>query len=679
MTSRSPRAADYDRFMTSTRRRPARGVWRWLSLLLVALAPALLLTPSGAEAAPLRTTLQLTALTPLAPQGDDTLRAKGTFVANRTLDDVVVRLQMGTTPFVSRTSIAEAAADPPFTSAVPGAEDDLGKVRRGVREQFTVAIKVDDLPFGFAGVYPLRVVAVDGSNGAELSDTTTFLPWAPEGVGVPSSRVLMFWPFLSQPVRDSTGAFTSDSLAVTTAPGGRLSTLVKTGADAPATWIVDPAVLDATADLDEPSSNAWLADFQEAAAGRDVIALPYGDPDVAAVSAAGRPGFLQRGQRKGDNVYQQLVGSAFRSDLSWPAEGAADSRVIATSSRGGDTIVLLAEANSPQVTPLTYTPSGRIAWEDPAIDVLLADGPASALVSTPASTTSDVLLARQRFLAETLLHALELPSDPRLLVISPPRRWNPSASWADELVKTLRRAPWITPVSLTTALRPSAPVVERSAPTVPEVVAQDQLPASMVLAAQRGLHENHRLAAILTRPGRLASPIEDSLFTSVGTSWRADVGAAEASQSATLDRLAAQRGRVRIVSKGGTLGDDRGSFPVTIRNQLDQTVIVRLDVTSTDPLRLRVTGPEGRIRIAPARSRSVEVELDAVTSGSLSFDAQLRTPRGPAYSEPVTLVVDVRGFGQITFVVFGVAVALLVLAAAIRVARRIRAGRRAAA
>jgi hypothetical protein len=664
--------------MTSTRRRPAHGVWRWISVLLIAAVAPLVLAPTGAGAAPLKTTLQLTSLTPLSPQGDDTLRAKGTFVANRTLADVVVRLEIGTTPFISRSSIAEAAANPPFTSPVAGAEDDLRKVRRGEREQFSIAVSVESLPIAFAGVYPLRVVAVDATTGVELSASDTFLPWAPEGVGVPQSRLLMFWPLVSPPARDSTGSFVTNTLPAATSPGGRLATLVNTGADAPVTWLVDPALLDAAAALDDPSTTSWISSFKAATDRREVVTLPYGDPDVAAISTAGRPGFLRQGQRKGDRVYQRVVGQAARSDLSWPADGAGDDRVIATSGRAGDAFVLLAEQNAPLVNPLTYTPSGRIQWEDPALDVLLADGPASALVASPADSTTDVLLARQRFLAETLLHALEI-SDSRLLVVAPPRRWDPSEAWSEELVKAIRRAQWLNPVSLETAVRPGAPTVGRAEPSIPQASVDRQLPAAMVEAAQIGVRDNHRLAAILTRPRQLSAPIEDALFTSVSTAWRSDVGAAEASQGATLDRLSTQRSRVRIVSKGGTLGDDRGSFPVTIRNQLDQPVVVRLAVTSTDPLRLRVTGPEDRIRIAPARSVSVEVDLDAVTGGRLSFDAQLRTPRGASYSEPVTLAVDVRAFGQITFVVFGVAVALLVLAAAIRVTRRIRAARRTTA
>ena len=114
------------------------------------------------------------------------------------------------------------------------------------------------------------------------------------------------------------------------------------------------------------------------------------------------------------------------------------------------------------------------------------------------------------------------------------------------------------------------------------------------------------------------------------------------------------------------------SFPVTLRNQLDQAVVVRLGVTSTDPCGCGSRGPttaSGSHRPARSASRS---QLDAVTSGRLSFDAQLLTPRGAAYDDPVTRGGRRQGFGQITFVVFGAAVALLVLAAGIRIFRRIR-------
>jgi hypothetical protein len=80
--------------------------------------------------------------------------------------------------------------------------------------------------------------------------------------------------------------------------------------------------------------------------------------------------------------------------------------------------------------------------------------------------------------------------------------------------------------------------------------------------------------------------------------------------------------------------------------------------------------------VRPDQSFSVPIELDAVTSGRLSFDAQLQTKDEVPYDDPVTFTVDVRGFGQITLLVFGAAAALIVLAAAIRITRRIRRSRR---
>ena len=130
----------------------------------------------------------------------------------------------------------------------------------------------------------------------------------------------------------------------------------------------------------------------------------------------------------------------------------------------------LAEPTAPLVTPETYTPSGRFGQtgtESDAPELLLADGPASALVASPARSTNDVVLSQQRFLAETLLHCLELPNTPRLMVIAPPRRWDPNPRWAQALVQATRQATWLNPVTVDEAIRPGAPVVERETPTIP--------------------------------------------------------------------------------------------------------------------------------------------------------------------------------------------------------------------
>ena len=154
--------------MTSARR-PAPGVRRWLHLLLgvllVGATGAVGLTSSPALAAPLQTELRLTTLAPITVQAGGTLRTIGTFSTSRTLDDVVVRLEVGTTAFLSRAAITEAASTPPVTTPVFGATDELGKVRADSTRRFRIQVATDDLPFYGAGVFPLRVVAVDVQTG----------------------------------------------------------------------------------------------------------------------------------------------------------------------------------------------------------------------------------------------------------------------------------------------------------------------------------------------------------------------------------------------------------------------------------------------------------------------------------------------------------------------------------
>ena len=400
--------------------------------------------------------------------------------------------------------------------------------------------------------------------------------------------------------------------------------------------------------------------------------MPFGDPDLAAVATADRPGIIRRADARGAQVVDALLNESMRHDLGWPADGAADQTTIDLARRTGDNLLLLDEATAPLLSPLAYTPSGRVQQVAPDMELLLSDPPASALVASPAKTQNDIVLSRQRFLAETLLHTLELPDTPRLLVLTPPRRWDPDPKWAQSLVDGIGQASWLDPVSLDEAIAPSPPVAAREELTISEEAALRQLPPELVNKAAAQLPNAQKFRAILTRPAQLARPIEDALFSSISTAWRANHEEAETSQDATVDRLTTLRSRVRIVSRGGTLSDDSGQLPVAISNQLDQAVRIRLGVVPADPLRLRASVPDETTRIGPQGRESIPVELDAVASGPTPVDAQILTPNGNPYSEPVELNVDVRGYGRVALLVFGVAAVLMVIAAGVRITRRIR-------
>ena len=334
--------------------------------------------------------------------------------------------------------------------------------------------------------------------------------------------------------------------------------------------------------------------------------------------------------------------------------------------------MLLDESTAPLVSLGTYTPSGRVQQLDPEMELLLSDPPASALVASPAKTQNDIVLSRQRFLAETYLHTRELPTAPRLLVLTPPRRWDPDPQWAQALMDGVRQASWLEPVTLDEAIAPEPPFFAREEPVIPEAAALRELPTELVTNADDELPNVQRFRAILTRPALLARPIEDALFSSISTAWRTNHEGAVESQDATIEQLTTLRSKVRIVSRGGTLSDDSGQLPVSIRNQLDQAVRVRLSVEPADPLRLRARVPDETTRIGAQDSATISVRLDAVVSGQAPVEAQILTPNGNPYSDPVLLDVDVRGYGRVALLVFGVAAGLMVIAAGVRITRRIR-------
>ncbi|HVQ18879.1 MAG TPA: DUF6049 family protein, partial [Actinomycetes bacterium] len=429
-----------------------------------------------AEAKPGQTTLTLTKITPVSVRPGRVLRISGRVSSDTDLKDVVVRLELGTTPFLSRSAVAGAASSPPLTYPVSGAVDDVGKVKANHRRLFTISIPAVDLPLITSGVYPMRIAVSGGPNAATLAQTTTFLPWVPQGVGPSDTRLLFFWPLIDQPRRDASGAVTVPGLRDELRPHGRLGTLTSAGTEAPVSWIIDPSLLADVSALPGATANRWLAGLPVAVGDRDVAIVPYGDPDMASVTAASRSNLLTSATRYGQPIAEAALERPVRTDLGWPGDGAADESTIDRAHRAGDDLFLLDERTTPLVTPLPYTPSGLVQMTNPDVQLLLADAPASAIVASPASSTNDIVLSRQRFLAETLLHTLELPAEPRLLVIAPPRRWNPDPAWARTLVDATERASWLKPITMDQATSRSAPSVVREPPTIPDAAAAEQLP-----------------------------------------------------------------------------------------------------------------------------------------------------------------------------------------------------------
>ena len=661
-------------------------------------------TPASAATAPAAITLS--GISPEIATGGDQLRVTGE-IANSSRSDlrnVEVRLRLSDTRLGSRAELA-AVAEGRTTSRDGQAvvTRNLPDLPPGQSQTFEVATALDDLPAltGF-GVYVLgvEVLAARRSGFGRVDIVRTLLPWVPRQPDFLPTGFTWMWPLVSRPTRLADGTFADDSLAAELDAEGRLSRLVEAGAalqdSAAITWVVDPALLDAAADMADgyrvraPDGSVvagggsglaglWLDRLRTVTAGRAVLPLPFGDPDVVALDRHGPRGDLVRSSETGGAVLAELLPlTSPVSDIAWPGDGYVNRPTLAALRRTGSTAVVLDGRAVPPELDLSYTPGGRA-------DVVTASGGVAALLADPTLADllrrpgRDPLLAAQRFLAETAMITSELPSTgtERSILVMPPRRWDPDQVFLDRLVAVAGRAPWTAATPLRSLAESSPPEVDRQPLSYPRAERSSELPRDYLRALETMHGSIALLTAVLADPEAtdLVRDLQRSVLLLESTWWRGR----ETSRANRLDRekltLEDSRGAVRVQPGNFTFSSRSGTIPVTIANELTQPVQVQLRLDPQTP-RLRIE-PVEPLTIGPGSKLQVPVPASAVAGGSVIVDAQLRTLGGAPYGQPVPLRITVTQYGTVALYITGVAAAVLFLAAGVRVLRRILAARRA--
>jgi hypothetical protein len=671
--------------------------------LVLALPLALAGAPSGAPAAAADrpAALQLTSISPDVATAGGVLRVTGevTNTGRQPLRDVEVRLRLSATRLGSRAELAAVAEG--RTSSRDGApivSTTLPDLDAGEATTFAVSRALDELSqlTGF-GVYVLGVEVLAGrpSGFGRVALVRTLLPWVPKQPDFLPTGYSWLWPLVAQPSRLSDGTFADDTLARQMAPDGRLSRLLDAGArmqeSAAITWVVDPELLAAAADMangyrvQAPDGSTvpgggsgiaglWLDRLRTVTAGKPVLGLPHADPDLVALERHRRAGDIVRAAEQGDTTTADLLPLASPvTDIAWPVDGYANRATLGVL-RGEDRTAAVLDGRAlPPELDLSYTPAGRG-------DLATRSGRVAALLADPGLTDQlrrhgpDPLLAGQRVLAETAMITSELPSTgiARTIVVMPPRRWDPGPVFLDKLVATAA-APWTASVPLRTLAETSPPEIDRQPLDYPADQRRRELPTEYLRALDAMHLSISLLSAILTDPTQLV-PEFDRSVTLLGSSW----WRGRPSRANRLDRekdlLTEAREAVRVQPGNFTFSSRRGTIPVTVANDLPQEVEVALRLDPQTP-RLR-TEPVEAFTIGPNSKRQIPVSANAVASGPVVVDAQLHTVGGAPYGQPVPLRISITQYGTVALYITGVAAAVLFLAAGIRVVRRVVAGRR---
>ncbi|MGH8895050.1 MAG: DUF6049 family protein, partial [Actinomycetes bacterium] len=604
-----------------------------LVAVLALLAPLLAAGghPSPAAAADGPVELTVDSLTPAVATTGGTLRVTGSITndGRQDLRDVEVRLRLSDTRLNSRAELAAVA------EGRTASRDGEVVVARGLPDlatgrsmPFDLERAVDEVPaLAEYGVYVLgvEVLATRASGFGRAAIVRTMLPWVPAESSFRPTGFTWLWPLVARPTRLADGRFADDTLAAEMADGGRLSRLVEAGArlgqGAALTWAIDPELLAAAADMADgyevrasdgsevpggasALAERWLEQVRAATVGKQVMALPYGDPDLSAVVRAGLGADVAAAFERG----QELVGEALPSATdvtatAWPMDGFVSRDALALLRRAGMTTAVLDGRAVPTEIDLSYTPSGRAHVASPSGRVagVLADPGLADLLRFPGA---DPLLGAQRLLAETAMITSELPSTgpSRVIVVAPPRRWNPDPAYLERVVSVAAQAPWMSGVPLPQLVGTEPPEVDREPLRYPAGQRRRELPGSY-LTALAGMHASIALfSAVLTDRTELVPGLTRSVLLLESTWWR---GRQERGNRLARERdyLADLRGRVRIQPGNFTFSSKRGTIPLTVANELPQEVLVDVRLVPQTP-RLRVKdiepqviGPQTKVQV----------------------------------------------------------------------------------
>jgi hypothetical protein len=676
---------------------------------------------SAAEGSDVQVVVDDVSPTVARPTGPD-IKLTGSIVnkSAKPIDQVDVSLWLRNQPMVYRDSLNTQDKNAWTGQQQQGPIVTVRNLAPGAAQPWTITIKAKQPVFDLnkAGVYPLAVEARNG--GRSLGAARTFLPWVPTAAKVKDNlstlRIATVLPLVDRPHRDGTTlgdnpqtpVFRDDDLARSLAPGGRLYDLVNAADGFKADWAIDPELLDSAVDMaagyrvappgsldpDVPKNKrdakdakpedtakatpkeigntlpggggavaaSWLDRLKVVLGTQQVIGLPYGDTDLAAVAHALtgpekidlRPELTEARRESAEVLQQALNGRPVRTDVAWPADGAIDESIVALTQGSGTNTVITSGQSLPPSRQLIYTPTAKAAL--PGTDgqgtALVTDPTVDTLIRTDTRAPGAKALLTQRLAAELLTISLEDPDLPRGLVIAPPRTMD--ASLVDILKKVLAdSAEWTDAKSLAdVAAAPATPVARKLAGYPKDVRASE--PSEQFLTDTRNLADStHTFASILTIPERITGPFDPAVLRLLSTQWRGDPQAAERYRLGVTRSLRELQSLVYVVRKTGvTLSGDKGNIPITVVNGLQQPINIRIELTSHQPNRLKLGEP--MVETVPGgRTQMFKTSAESAANGKVLVDVRILSPDGRQFKAPESFFVNTTTIDGLTRWIIG--------------------------
>ncbi|MEV6874913.1 DUF6049 family protein [Amycolatopsis sp. NPDC051128] len=586
--------------------------------------------------------------------------------------------------------------------------------------------------FGKPGVYPL-LVNVNGTpefgGPARLGAVSMLMPVlsAPgrqsngHSSGAPSMTLL--WPLTGNVPHVYAAPYGSplvladDRLAAEIGADGRLNGLVTAAATAvrddsslakSMCFALDPDLL-ATVDAMSrgylvhtdagnvdgkgvETAKTWLSALRSLVGGRCVVALPFADADLDALTRIrpGDPTLLTRAVT-GSATIQQVAGVTPQTGALWPDGTPSASVLAALTEAGVRTVLADAGKLAPAATGGGVTVQGstvRVQPTDSLISAAMTGVPTVPDSVTMPATTERAVASQNGLGALAFRAGLGQPAGqqrPDHLLVAPPRRWDAPPA---ELTAYLRQVGDFLDAGLVTATGLSTLLAADPAVSAAGGVAADArnpaagIDAGVVSTLSALDDQATGLASAMqldptkrVKPDDVVAPVRLAELRGASTAWRGLP--ADAATTNARAELASISGRVTVSQPKQTIALASGNSPLPVYVSNDLPVGISARFTLNNNTGLRPT--DGQERFFPASGgKNYFLPVEALRAGRFSVDVSLRTPTGTPLGSSARFELTSTEYGAITIIATVAAGVALLLLASRRIYRRLkdaRAGR----
>ncbi|MGI8645130.1 MAG: DUF6049 family protein [Nocardioides sp.] len=397
----------------------------------------------------------------------------------------------------------------------------------------------------------------------------------------------------------------------------------------------------------------WLSRLPAALAGKQLLALPYGDVDASAASTL-QPGLLAEAHTTSAAVMAEL------GLISTRAIGSPSGYLDPDAIRAADTAttVLGSSASVDIDAPAVADVGGQEVVLSSATAVEGGPGPDDPLAT---------VAVRQRILSEAAVRLLSPGREP--LVVTLPTDWTPTDATG---FFTGFDVDWIelSKISDLTGQAGEPESIPAEDFVYPEFQEEFELDSTIFTAASELIAAGRTMQQVLVQNTTVGDAVTREAYTE--TSYWQRARAEEARVAATRSRgwIEATLGRVTVDGPPSvTLSSATGQFPATVTNGLDEPVLVRLDAEPSSGLTVEV--PE-TFELDPGESTRLRLSATTVRIGAHSLVLRVAAADGTPLGAAAELPIRSNQVSEIIWIVMVAGGGLLFGAIAVRLVRRIR-------